>query len=221
LPTFTLATLEGYVWDKLDQNVGLYPELQVRLAINQGLRRLSLITGLFQATVPVPGWTVANQLVYNTPPGILIPITVYVEERELVKAGSLQELAEQHRNWAVDTTATSGPTQRWAAIGITQFVIHPMDAVGGRLLEVSGVAPIIPLVNPGDVVNLDDEWVDMLVDYASTRVMIREIGKPFSGTMGIQKALVEKLKTLTIWQGDIFPEYWFTKALEGSRGRGA
>ena len=221
MPSFTLATLQQLVLDKLDGNVGMYPLAQITLALNQGLRRLNLITGFQQATVPVPGWTVANQLVYNPPPGILIPITVYVEERELVKVGSLQELAEQHRNWATDTTATSGPTQRWAAIGITQFVIHPMDAVGGRLLEVSGVAPIIPLTAPGQTVNLDDEWVDMLVDYASTRVMIREIGAPFQGTMGIQRALVEKLKTLTIWSGMNWPEYWFAKQLEPSRGRGA
>ena len=219
MPWINLASIEANVWDKLDNNQLEFPEPQVRLVINEGLRRLNLLTAFSQNTVPVVGNTVANQLVYTTPNEIIIPMSVYVEERELSKEGSLWELSQRHRNWTVDTTATLGPTRRWAPIGLTQFVIHPMDAVGGRILEVQGVSPIVPLVKQNDVINLDNEFADIVVDYSYTRLLLKETGKSFQNAARLRSEMIRKLKTMTAWEDMIFPAYFLEKQLEPSRGR--
>lgn len=221
MPTVTLAQLEADIWAVNDGSSLEFPELQVRLVINEGLRRLNNLTGFNQNIVPIPGYTVAGQLVYQTPVGILIPLSVYVEERELNKEGSLQELAQRHRNWAVDNTLTQGPTQRWAAVGINKFVIHPMDGVGGRLLEVQGVVPIVPLVGQNDAISLDNEFADILVDYCSSRLFLKETGRAFANAMKIRPEMMRKLATMTIWESMVFPGLQDQKQLEPSRGRGA
>jgi hypothetical protein len=219
VPTFTLAELEEDVWDGLDSNDSMYPEPNVRYAINQGTRRLSLLTGFCQNIVPVPGNTVASQLVYQVPSGIVVPMRVYYEERELSKT-SVRELSSWFRNWTTDSSATMGPPARWAPLGSTGFFIHPLDAIGGSLLEVEGIAPITPLVGQEDTAQIDDEDAEILVKYAQTRVRLKLAGKPFADASMTYQEWMRQIKTKMIWEGMVMPRYWVDKQLQPAEGTG-
>lgn len=218
MPTFATSTLEDRVWKTLDSNTTFFPEAQVLAALNEGLRRLNLHLGISQATVAIPTFSVANQLEYSVPAGILIPLRVFYERRELSKT-SLRTLGRKFRSWATDSTTAQGPVARWAPVGITQFVIHPRCASGDRLLEVQGIAPITPLVNQTDVVTLEDQWAELLVDYARIRVLLKDSAKTFAdASLGYQR-MMGMLKTATIWKSMQFPRYFVQKALEPAEGR--
>ncbi len=219
MPSYTLSALQGLVYDGLDGNQGLYPPAQVTSVLNEVLRRVNLTTGFTQTTVPVPGYTVANQLLYPTPPGILIPTKVYYEERELEKY-SLAKLAQKHRNWAIDTNQWQGQVARWFPLGLTTFGIHPLDANGGGLLEVQGVAPITPLVLPDDVVQLNDELAEILVEYARGRLMLKEPGAPFNAASAAYQDFIRAMKGMAIWGQIQWPSYWISKELEPSGAKG-
>jgi hypothetical protein len=205
--------LEQRVWNGLDNNVGLYPEPQVRAVINEGLKKLNIVCGIAQDTIPVPGFSVAGQQEYVTPTGIVIPIKVYFEGR-ILDPFSLRELATRFRKWATDTTANYGPVNRWVTVGLGTFIIHPIDAVGGNLIEVQGIVPITPLTAPGQTVSVEDQMCDLLVDYCCSRIMLKEQGKPFANASMAYQDMITKMKALTIWKGGIsFSPYYLLKEL--------
>ena len=179
MPVFTLTDLRSKVLDRLDQNTGEYPLTEVDYVINECIRITALFTGFYKATVQVPGYSVANQLVYNTPPGILAANVISFEGRQLQKI-SLRRLARQRRNWATDTTAAYGRVEYWAPVGASKFVISPIDSQGGRDISVTGMAEPPLLVKPGDVMTLENEYVELIPEYAIHRLLFKEGGKAFA-----------------------------------------
>ncbi len=219
MPTVTLQQLERRVWDGLDSNDQMFPEGNVRSVLNEGARRLNLLVAFRQVTVPVPGATVANQLIYRTPSEVVIPLRVYFEEVELSKA-SLRQVATKFRTWATDSTATRGPVTRWAPIDIRQFIIHPRDAVGGQLLEVNGIARWVPLVEPTDTITLDDQYCDALVDYCKSRIRLKEGGQPFALASVAYQEFIRKTKAWTVWESMKFPSYFVIRDEEPGEAKG-
>ncbi len=219
MPTFSLQALEQRCWDGLDNNRLFFSEGNVRSVLNEGLRRLQLLCAFAEVTVPVPGATVADQLIYRTPTEITIPLRVYYEGIELSKA-SIRQIATKYRTWSTDSNATRGPVSEWAPIDIRQFIIHPIDAGGGRLLEVNGIAKITPLVEPTDVIQLDNQYCDILVDYGKSRIRLKESGKPFSDASLAYQEMIRKVKAMTVWRGMTFPKYWVDREEEPTEGKG-
>jgi len=213
MPSYNLATLQGLIYDHVDSNVGMFSPAQVTGVLNSAVPKTNVLLGFSENTVAIPGFTVANQLIYSTPPGILAPLAMYYEQRELEKL-SLRELGERFRNWSSETTASYGPVARWAPLGIGSFVIHPQDAIGGGLLEAQGLAPITPMVNPGDAVDLDDELVPTLVDYCVGRLWLKFGGKPFANMSKAYQRYIAEFKDDIPWAQFTFPVYFIDKALE-------
>lgn len=218
MPTVTLAQLESRVWDSLDNNHQEFPENYVRLVLNQGLTRLNLLIGYNQATIAVPGgFTNAGVLQYQTPAGIIIPMRVDIDGLPMERY-SLERLAREHQSWAVDDSSTLGPSSRWASIDLRNFVIHPIDAYGGSLLEVTGIAPIIPMFVQDDVATLDDVWIEILVDYAKMRLLLKEQGKAFFDQGFSFKAALRKSQQMAVWKNIQWPEYWIQKQARPAGG---
>ena len=173
MPVFTLSSLENKVLDRLDQNTGEYPLTEVDYVINECIRVTALFTGFYKATVQVPGYSVANKLVYDTPPGILAANVISFEGRQLQKI-SLRRLARERRNWATDTTNSRGRVEFWAPAGASKFVMTPIDSQGGRDISVTGMAEPPLLVNPDDVMTLENEYVELIPEYAVHRLLLKE-----------------------------------------------
>jgi hypothetical protein len=179
MPVFKLRDLESKCLGGLDNNTAEYPLAEVDYVINEAIRLVALFTGFYKATVQIPGYSVANRLVYNTPPGILAANVISFEGRQLQKV-SLRKLARQRRNWATDTTAAYGRVEYWAPVGASKFVISPIDSQGGRDISVTGMAEPPLLVNPDDVMTLENEYVEIIPAYAKHRLPLKEGGKTFA-----------------------------------------
>lgn len=220
MASVTLQQLETRVYDQLDANNLEFAEPFVRAAINQGLFRLNVLLGFSQATLPIAGnFTVQGQRQYPVPAGILIPLRLDFEGQELDRV-SLSRLGRAYRTWAVDSTRDLGPVARWASIGLSQFVIHPIDALGGNSIEVTGIANLVPLAAPTDTILLDDQWQEIVVRFAKVRVMAKEPGKPFADIAQQLKDFWRGVQAQMIWKGVETPHYWLRKQQRPSSGRG-
>lgn len=219
MPTYDLATLEERVWALLDLNTGEFPETNLRLAINQGLYYLNLVTGWNQATVGVPTNTVAGLLQYATPAAILIP-SVVSYEGEALERYSLERLARRFPGgWCTDQSSVYGPPARWASLGTRIFFIHPIDSFGGSLLEVTGIAKVTPLTDPTQVVNLEDTLAEILIQYAKIRVMLKETGKAFADAAAQWPILRKKIMSMSMWQDEQWTDQWIDRQVNMGSGR--
>lgn len=220
MPTVSLYDLQNRVLDALDHNDVFYPRYLITATLNEAIRRLQLLTGFKCITVPVPGATVAGQLIYRTPTEITVPLRCYFEERELDKA-SLRQISNRFRSWHTDTNLTRGPVTRWAPIDIRQFIIHPMDALGGQLLEINGIAKITPLVEQTDVIQLDDQYADLIIDDARTRIMLREGSRAWELSSAFRQEYIRKVKTMMMFESVTFRPYFLIREEESDEGKAA
>jgi hypothetical protein len=198
VPSITLTQLSTQVLDQLDGNTGEFPSAQVTAVINQALARLNCLVGIQSATIPVPGFTQSNQFQYAVPAGIFIPVRFDFEGDQLTRM-SLDRLARAYPSWASDYSAYTYAPAHAASIDLQNFVIHPADSSGGGLLEVTGIVPTTPLVNPGDVVQLDNEFTEILVAYAKPRLLAKEGGKAFADAWAAYKPFQKKIRSMSIW----------------------
>ena len=218
MPSYTLSVLSALLYDQLDANTGLYPQAQVTGVLNNATRKLNNLTGLEENTVSFT--TTAGTMVYPVPSGVFIPTKLYFQGQEIQKV-SMRELGTRFRNWAVEYMPAYGPIARWAPIGLDQFVIHPFDSVGGKTIEVQGVAPITPMVSAGDTVTLDDDQVPTLIDYCRGRIMLKIGGRTFASASVSYQAFIREVKEQVQWAGMTFPRYFVESAQENAEGRSA
>ena len=207
MPSVTLTELQQYVLDRLDANSTFFTTTEITNALNEAYRLMNVFCQLNQTTATVSGNSVINQSVYQTPAPILIPLVVNFAGRQLRKM-SFQALARNFPGFASDATVKLGRVQRWAPIGINQFLIHPMDSVGGRTITVTGVIEPTPLASGGDVLSLDDDFVSMAVEYAAHRVQLKEGGQVFSDASLLLQRFYGFLKQRMRLSGMTFPRYF-------------
>ncbi len=207
MPTWTLDQLDQLVLDRVEGNNILYSVPERYSVINQAIRIINLFSAFNETSIELPGFTVANQLLYSIPSPIIFPTRIAFEGRDLDKTG-LKLAAQTYRSWAVDTTDTYGPVARWIPIGIKTFALHPIDAQGGNDLTITGVAEPNQLVNPDDVMQLDDEFVSLIADYGGHRLCLKEAGKTFADASVLIQAFWREMKTLKRWDTFKAPRYF-------------
>jgi hypothetical protein len=64
--------------------------------------------------------------------------------------------------------------------GLTKFVISPKDSVGGNDLSLTGIGEPPLLVNATDVFQMENEFIELVPEYCSHRLQLKEGGKIFS-----------------------------------------
>lgn len=207
MPVFTLAELRAKVLGRLDDNSGLHVTEEVDWVINECLRTVALATGFYRVTVTRPNFTVAGRLVYDTPEGIVVPLSMVLDGR-LLQRISLARLARLRRNWVTDTTESRGRVEYWAPIGIGKFVISPKDARGGREISITGLAAPPLLVNATDTMALENEYVEIITEYAVHRLPLKEGGKIFADGSLALRTFYSKLKERRRYESLKFPGYW-------------
>jgi hypothetical protein len=220
MPTFTLATLRSLVLDRLDQNVTLYTLPEVDYSINESIRTTALFTGFFRTTIQLPGYTQPNVLVYQTPAPIMAPMFLTFEGRQLQKV-SLRKLARLRRNWATATTTSYGQVDYWAPLGIGQFVINPIDPTGGHDLTITGLGEPPLLVNPTDVMVIENEYVDVITDYCAHRLPLKVGGKLFADGSLTLNDFYAKVKERLRYTQFVMPKYWLLGQRFGQPAEGA
>lgn len=215
MPTVTLADLQSRVYAKLDQNTLLYTNTELTNAINECIRAFNLATGMLQVTLPVEtGVTVANQLLYQVPDGILIPMRIQVDDLYLQKVFANQ-LGKAYPTWQTDTTDTLGqPTWQWVPIGWTLFALHPADAQGGAALQMTGVAEPVLLVAPSDTVAIPAEYTQCLVDLAANVLTLKESTMLFKQSSEYFRTYLSLLKKASIWRNFACPRFYIPETAQ-------
>lgn len=209
MPTFTLTQLEQRVLDRVEQNSVFWPLHVIDSSINKALRLVNNASGFYQGTVPVPesapgkGSTVQNQVIYSTPPPMLVPMRLTFNGAPLHK-DTLESLLAGRANLFAQKNA--GPPMFWCPIGLAYFLITPPDPQGGGYLEMSGVLEPPLLVNGGDVVVIDDDFVELVVISAFLRLAFIAGGKTFADAYASNfKPWQAKLRSLSMWVEKVQP----------------
>ena len=211
MPVFSLGDLRGKIRGRLDSNSGLYGDVEINYVINESIRIVSLFARFYRDTQLVPGGSVAGQRIYNVPSGIIIANLVFFGTRQLQKV-SLKKLARTRRTWATDTTASRGPVEFWSPVGNGQFVISPIDSVGGVPITVIGMAEPDLLVNDADVMVLENEFAELIVSYGEHRLPLKEGGKVFADGSLALNDFYAKIKDRMAYEKLKLPKYQLVDA---------
>lgn len=205
---YTLQQLSDSIYARLESNTLLWTQAEVTSVVNEALRAINVITGFYQGT-PTPLISVAGQLVYATPVGMLFPQRVQFEAATLDPI-PITRIGQDYRTWTTDTTqSTGGPVARWIPIGINYFCIHPADSLGGGSIAVTGVLETPVLVLPDDTMVLSDEYATLVVEYGASRLPLKIGGPSAAAAMKLyQTSYLPTMKKLTRWQQLKFPRFF-------------
>lgn len=180
----TLADLQTLMIQRWDQVVFWTPE-EARLALNESLRDWNLLTGRWRTRVSL---TVTGNI-----PEIPLPGTLTYAMRVITSPGgwplipsSLADLDLGQPAWRLETTVTAGaPTQPtlWAPVSLTRIAIWPCyPFTQADALVVDGVMATPVLTLPADTVDLGEEIIDVLADFALHIAALKEAGDRWRAT---------------------------------------
>lgn len=206
----TLSELESAVYAKLDQNTLFYPNSEVDAAINEAIRLLNLFCGWINSTVGVPSdsVTVAGRIIYRVPDEIAIPEKVSFNGIALDKIG-IDKLCHFFPDWMKETTASTGrDVTRWCPYAANRFILNPGDAIGGALLEVTGIAVPTELVADADYVDIPRDGISAIAEYSAHIVQCKLGQVPLVQSMPMYRTYEQLVKQQKIWLGYKQPNFW-------------
>lgn len=185
--SLTLSALTARMQQRWDQSVFWTAE-EARLAINEALRDWNLLTGRWRRRItlstvaPVAGVPVVEYALPAT-----LTYGMRVRKVAALHPTSILELDLARPTWRSETTSSGGavPTTPtlWAPQSLQTIVIWPAVAIAGvDDLLVDGVAATPVLVTDGSFVDIGDEIVNILVDFAVHCAAFKEGGPRWLGT---------------------------------------
>jgi hypothetical protein len=207
MPVYELQDIDARVLDRLDGNSLLYPLAQRTKAINESLKVINLFSPFSLADMDVTGGTVAGQQFYTVPAGLIFPLHVYFNGRQLQKL-SLRSASTKYRTWTTNLSNQSIPVLEWIPCGINLFGIHPIDRFGGNTLTVNGVTEPHLLVSPTDTVSIEDEFIEMAEELSASVLQIKESTPIFGQASLIYQKFMRDMKGKMRWTTVKFGRYW-------------
>lgn len=210
MPAITLGDLEFRVYSRLDGNTSLYTAAEVIGAINEQIAMVNWATGIIQNSATI--YSVSNRVWYWTPAPILIPLRVQFEDRVLEPV-DYDTIGCGVPRWTKITTAeTQSPPANWVPVGFRIFGIHPADASGGALIQVTGVAapPVLSLST--DSISISNEYADTISALAAQVLQLKESAVTFAQASLYYQDYLAKLKRLRAWRAMQMPVYFVQKA---------
>jgi hypothetical protein len=181
--SLTLATLKTRLAERYEGSP-FWTAPEETAAINEGLRFLNLLTGFWKTRITLD--TAASTWEYALPASMLYRMRVEYDGHPLSPSG-LFDLDYGRPTWMTETTASGGdvPTRPtiWVPISLQLIAIWPSDAVPHHTLTLDGVANTPILVADGDYLDLGDEQVSLLLDYALHVLSFTRGGVWFQATM--------------------------------------
>lgn len=185
---FTLAQLLTLFYEQVGQNQAFFrPDEAIRI-LQESFRVFNVLTGFWRDRVSL-GLTAAGQVWYTVPAGMSYIQRVEVAQTPL-GSSSLWDLDYGEPGWESEQCTTGQLPQAFAPAGFNLFAIWPSSFQGGESIIVEGVVPAPVLTNVG-FVNLGQDEVEMILDYATHVAQFKEGGQEFEAS---QLALQEFLK---------------------------
>lgn len=215
---YTFAQLKTLVYARLENNDVMWEDAEVGDIINECLQSINNVCGFYQGTA-APIISVAGQLVYAVPSGVLYPQRCQFESSQLDPC-PITRIGRDYRTWTTDTTAKLGAVARWVPIGINYFAIHPADSIGGNSIFVTGVLETPTLVLPTDAITLEDQYISLLVTSVYSRLVLKLSGPAtLAGLSLYSKVIIPELKRLTILQSMRWPKFFIQSGAAAVEGR--
>lgn len=189
----TLADLKADLAIKTDHS-NAWSDDEYRLALNETLRDWNLLTGRWRRRVAY----LMTSTTWEYDLGATLTYGMSVKVRGLpLHPCSIWDLDLGRPTWRTETTLSGGsvPTTPtiWAPVSLQQIVIWPAhggDAVIDAL-TVDGVSATPVLVEDPDFVDLGDEHLDVLMDYALHVLLFKQGGPLWQGTKPFFQAFLQ------------------------------
>jgi len=189
----SLTDLQAFMATRWDASVFWTAE-EARLALNEALRDWNLLTGRWRTRVTLSSLAANPEIAL--PASLTFGMRVRVGTAAALDPASVADLDLGRPSWRRETTTTGGdvPTRPiiWAPQSLTRIVIWPATVgAGTNNVLVDGVAATPVLVRPADLVDLGDEVVDVIADYAVHIVAFKEGGPRWKATQGFFTAFLQ------------------------------
>lgn len=189
--TVTLADLAALLRTRVDGSV-FWEHEEARLALNEALREWNLWTGRWRRGVTIA--SVLGQHRYTLPSTLTYSMAVRFSG-DALHPTSYWDLDVAQPQWPQQTAGAAGvPTTPilWAPQSLTQIVLWPApDASLLGAIAVSGVSATPVLVEDGDTIDLGDELLDLITDFALHVLAFKEGGPRWRATLPAWKALLQ------------------------------
>lgn len=217
MPYVTLADLSARILARLDGNTLLYPQARITSSVNESIRILGLMTGLFQKTIQFVSQP--SRIWYALPPGVLVYPGKVMFNNTYLQPTSFLQLGRAKPNWVTDTSANqlTGPAS-WIPYGFHTIALHPSDSIGGNLIYVTGAAEPPQLVNPTDTILLNNSVFAAFDELGVLNLVLKESPKTFAQASTNYQAFLRIIKEQTIYRSWIAPRYYVESAQSIKRG---
>ena len=196
---FTLPQLLTLFYEQIDGNQNFWRQDEATRILQEALRVFNCLTGFWRTRVDMglggpdtPG-TVAGQVYYNTPAGLSYILRVEVNEVPLAST-NLYDLDYGQPTWESEVCTSTTSPQAWAPVGFNQFAIWPASFAGAESLVVEGVqpAPVLASLAPTDFVNLGQDELETILDYAQHIAQFKEGGQEFEASQIYLKEFLQE-----------------------------
>ena len=189
--SLTLADLKVLLKDRFER-IRFVTDDECRLAINETLREWNLWTGKWRRRALYT--TVAGQYEYSLGTTLTYAGAVRVSGAPL-HPSSMADLEIGRPSWRTETVVSGGdvPTVPtiWAPLSLSQIVVWPAVSAGiVDALAVDGVSNTPVLVEDADTVDLGDESLDVLIDFALHVALFKYGGPQWSATLPYHQAFL-------------------------------
>lgn len=194
---YKASTQIDTVLGKLENNDSLFLRDQIRRQLNLSMQATNLILGWNQLTFGQI--TVAGRVCYDVNPSLIF-VTRAVLEGKALDFSYLGSLISDVQNvWKATTATENTQTSTWAFVGFRKILIYPADAIGGRLLQVSGVAEPSLFTSESATVNVQSSIMNSVIDHATHSIQVKLTGKPFDDSMAFMEMFQDTIQNSTIW----------------------
>jgi hypothetical protein len=187
----TLSDLKILLNQRRDYSL-FWTDEEARLALNEALREWNLWTGrwrrrvILTSSVGQPQYTLPSTMTYGMAVRVL---------GSALHPSSYYDLDVSRPQWRLETAGATGVPAApvlWAPQSLTQFVIWPAPATSSpNDLAVDGVSATPILVYEEDTVDLGEELIGIILDYAIHVLAFKEGGSRWKATLGAWQTLLK------------------------------
>lgn len=178
---FTLTNLIDRLSERVGNNSTFWVNAEKRDGIMEGVLIWQVLTGESLRTFTIP---VTTGAFYDVPKQIDSVRKVTVGGVTLTPI-SKWELDMAYPNWQT----TSGTPLYWSPAGLNKIGIYPFPTSGAIVFEGYSEVPI--LFNTGDVIQLNDDSVAAILDYAHHYCTLKEGGQEFADSSNLLRNFIK------------------------------
>jgi len=187
----TLVDLRRLLQDRTDGSL-FWTDEEARLALNEALREWNLWTGRWRRRITLTSSPGEHQ--YTLPSTLTYSMAVRINGSALHPT-SYYDLDLARPQWRLETAGATGVPSApvlWAPQSLTQIVLWPAPATS--LLDdlaVDGVSNTPILIEDDNFVDLGEDLLGLLLDYALHVLAFKEGGPRWKGTLGAWQVLLK------------------------------